>query len=113
MQNILPFLFILVVIHIIETSSYCSSEMFPKSTDQCILTSDDKKYFGYKYCCFEKDEYLKSCNGYSDFSKIKNGVCYNATNMPEGCEYIKPEKASDCQLSENEKSNMIIVAMLW
>ena len=102
MQNLLPFLFILLLIYNIEASSYCSSEIFPESADQCILTNSDKNYYGYKYCCFENDGFLTSCIGYSDFSKIKNGVCYNATNMPEGCEYIKPEKASDCQLSEND-----------
>ena len=37
-------------------------------------------------------------------SAFKTGECYNETNIPDSCEYINPNSASDCVLSEGEKA---------
>ena len=64
--------------------------------------------FPKKYCYYEKDTSEFKCKAYDDldFELLKDDECYNETNtnIPNTCEFINPSKASDCVLSESEKT---------
>ena len=97
-------LFILILIQSIKSQETQCNDIIPKSAADCKLANsgDDKAY--YKYCCFQKPQSGNpaSCRRYSGL--YASEPCYNATNLPPNdCEYIVPEKTSDCVLSENDK----------
>ena len=97
-------LFILILIQSIKSQETQCNDIIPKSAADCILANSGNDKAKNKYCCFQKP-YLDNparCVAYPGFSSPE--TCYNATNLPPNdCEYIVPEKASDCVLSENDK----------
>ena len=105
---------ILLLLNNIKSDEIDCSNIVPKSSSDCILSEKEKSetgYFAYKYCCYELDSlgsYVK-CTAYTESSyKLlktdKSEPCYNETNpAPNDCQYISPEKSSDCVLSENDK----------
>ena len=102
------FLFIFLVSQIHKTAEVDCDQIKPKSAADCKLSENDKSGFiPKKLCCNEKD-YLNSgfkCASYIGSSLLlKNDECYNETNIPTDCEFINPNSASDCVLSEKEKA---------
>ena len=102
------FLFIFLVTQIHKTAEVDCDKIKPKSAADCKLSEDDKsRIFPNVLCCYEED-YLNSgfkCESYSEsMAKLKTDECYNETNIPSGCDFIIPNSASDCVLSEKEKA---------
>ena len=97
-------LFILILIQSIKSQETQCNDIKPKSAADCQLANSGIDKAHNKYCCFQKP-YLDNparCVAYPGF--LFPEPCYNATNLPPNdCEYIVPEKASDCVLSENDK----------
>ena len=97
----------------------CEYIFNPQNGTDCILTSEDKKL--YNYCCYEKNTYSNKCFPYNkedyEFQLLtidtlkKNGLidefeCFSKNvEIPESsdCEQIKPKRASDCKLSDEDK----------
>ena len=91
--------------------------IFPEKSSECKLSENDKKtIFNYKYCCFKRTN--SSGIGFNlcepkteaEYNVMidKGEKCYNETNPDPkelyGCESKIPNKASDCVLSDEEKS---------
>ena len=102
------FLFIFLVTQIHKTAEVDCDKIKPKSAADCKLSEDDKSgIFPKVLCCYEED-YLNSgfkCESYGKYTaELKKDECYNETNIPSGCDFIIPNSASDCVLSEKEKA---------
>ena len=103
------FLCFLLVMQKINTQEVDCEKIKPTSPSDCKLSQNDKTaFFPKKYCCYEKDISEFKCKAYDDldFELLKDDECYNETNtnIPNTCEFINPSKASDCVLSESEKT---------
>ena len=101
----------------------CETIKNPKSSSNCVLSSEDKKQ--YKYCCYEKYSYTSFCSPFTKMDydlqlsitdTLKESFDYEfecetekeeVNSESSDCEQIKPKKASDCKLSENDKKNFI------
>ena len=99
---------LLLVIQNAKSAETNCDKIKPSSAADCKLSANDKSGFLPKVlCCYEED-YLNSgfkCQSYSEgFSALKTDECYNETNMPDTCEFINPNSASDCVLSEGDKA---------
>lgn len=92
--------------------------IIPEKSTECKLSEEDKKsIFNYTHCCFKKDNSssgirINGCEVKTEKeyqTMIANGEkCYNEENPDPkelyGCESKIPNKASDCVLSNEEKS---------
>ena len=75
----------------------------PKSAADCKLSSSFPDML-YKYCCFQQSNEFDHSKCERKSTLNEGEQCYNETNMPPNdCNYILPEEASDCALSENDK----------
>ena len=97
-------LFILILIQSIKSQETQCNDIKPKSAADCKLANSGLDKAHNKYCCFQKP-YLNNpaeCVAYPPL--LFPEPCYNETNLPPNdCEYIVPEKTSDCVLSENDQ----------
>ena len=93
----------------------------PNKPGDCALSSKDKQ--NYKYCCYDNQYCLGSCNTYNEADYQRYKTTYENTNPPvtfdcndesvvsnyditwKGCEDITPQKASDCVLSQEDKDH--------
>ena len=97
-------LFILILIQSIKSQETQCIDIKPKSAADCKLANSGNDKTWNKYCCFKKPQFGKPASCEANMFLIGSEPCYNATNLPPNdCEYIVPEKASDCVLSENDK----------
>ena len=97
-------LFILTLTQSIKSQETQCNDIKPKSAADCKLANSGNDKAWNKYCCFKKPQYGSpaSCVAYWWFPSSE--PCYNETNLPPNdCEYIVPEKTSDCVLSENDR----------
>ena len=97
-------LFILILIQSIKSQETQCKDIKPKSAADCKLANSGNDKTWNKYCCFKKPQFGKPASCEANMFLIGSEPCYNATNLPPNdCEYIVPEKTSDCVLSENDK----------
>ena len=101
-------LYILLLIHEVISQETNCAYITPQSVSDCILSTTDKE--NYEYCCFQIDSFFKraTCKpyNYDDYKEAKENVFYDTfecNHIYSGCEDIKPNKASDCVLSEEDK----------
>ena len=95
--------FILLVIQNSKGEETTCNDIVPKSAADCKLSSSviDRLY---KYCCFQQSNEYDHSKCTPHLTLKEGEQCYNETNMPPSdCNYILPEEASDCVLSENDK----------
>ena len=105
MQTYLFFIFLIT--QCVKSAEVDCGDINPTSAADCKLSENDKNlFFPYKYCCYEKNLLTSKwgCQPYTETGfKLKDGECYNETNIPDTCEMINPKEASDCVLSESDK----------
>ena len=100
-------LYIFLLIHEIISQETNCVDITPQSASDCILSTADKE--NYEYCCYAKFSYgTGSCipYNYDDYKNEKEYTFYDTfecNHIYSGCEDIKPNKASDCVLSEEDK----------
>ena len=95
--------FILLLIQNSEGEEVTCDNIVPKSAADCKLSSELVDRF-YKYCCFQQSNDYDHPKCWPESTLNEGEQCYNETNMPPSdCNYILPEEASDCVLSENDK----------
>ncbi len=96
----------------------CKYIFNPKNATDCVLSVEDKKK--YQYCCYEKS-YTNKCSPFTQeeyeiqlltIDALKSigtgyefecGPKYEGNVQSSDCEKIKPKKASDCKLSDEDK----------
>ena len=114
---LIPLLFyIFLVIQKSKAEENCRL-IIPNKSSECKLSEKDKQsIFNYKYCCFKRantsEISLHQCEPKTEAqykTMIDKGEkCYNEENPDPkelyGCESKIPNKASDCVLSDDEKS---------
>ena len=97
-------LFILILIQSIKSQETQCNDIIPKSAADCKLANSGRDSSWYKYCCFKKPQFGNPASCVAYMFLIGSEPCYNETNLPPNdCEYIVPEKTSDCVLSENDQ----------
>ena len=120
---IIPIIFCLLLI-IPNTSQENCEDIVASRSNDCVLSETDKQT--YKYCCYKKYNYdFEACSPYkteeeiqkekerykSTESDVISFICNDAsvTALPEvtwdGCEDIEPSQASDCVMSQEDKSH--------
>ena len=107
-MTIYTILFLLLAIQNSKTQEVNCEDIKPNSPSDCKLSTKDKSgIFPKTLCCYEIESPGFKCNAYSDYDIgfFKTDECYNETNsnIPNTCEFINPNKASDCVLSESDK----------
>ena len=96
----------------------CKYIFNPDNATDCVLSVEDKKK--YQYCCYEKS-YTNKCSPFTQeeyeiqlltIDALKSigtgyefecGPKYEGNVQSSDCEKIKPKKASDCKLSDEDK----------
>ena len=95
--------FILLLIQNSKGEEVTCNNIVPKSAADCKLSSVFPDGL-YKYCCFQQSNDYDHSKCWPESTLNEGEQCYNETNMPPSdCNYILPEEASDCVLSENDK----------
>ena len=108
-SRLIIFAYILLFIPgVISQETNCGDVRNPQSASECKLSTEDKET--YEYCCYIKYTSYDSgeCKPFTleDYkdkgmsSKYKSFECEHAYS---GCNDIKPGKASDCVLSQEDK----------
>ena len=95
--------FILLFIQNSKGEEVTCNNIVPKSAADCKLSSAFPD-ISYKYCCFQQSNDYEHPKCLPELTLNEGEQCYNETNIPPNdCNYILPEEASDCVLSENDK----------
>ena len=108
-RNIVIFYIFLLIHEVLSQERNCA-DITPQSVSDCILSTTDK--VKYEYCCYVKySSYTGSCKpyNYDDYKQAKKYSIYDTfecNHIFSGCEDIKPNKASDCALSEEDKQEI-------
>ena len=95
--------FILLFIQNSKGEEVTCNNIVPKSAADCKLSSSFPDML-YKYCCFQQSNEFDHSKCERKSTLNEGEQYYNETNIPPNdCNYILPEEASDCVLSENDK----------
>ena len=93
---------------IISEERNCADIRNPRSASDCIMSTVDKE--NYDYCCYIKYSYSDTVHcealtyeDYQDYGAISSIYeSFECNHAYSGCNDIKPEKASDCVLSQED-----------
>ena len=82
----------------------CADISSPRSVSDCILSTKDKEK--YDYCCYMKNSGKCEPFTYEGYQDKENDISFDesleCTHAYSGCSDIKPNKASDCVLSQED-----------
>ena len=92
---------------VISEEANCKSNYFPKSVSDCILSTADKEQ--YEFCCYTQiiSTAPGSCEAFNYEKYNQERDFYNiieCNHAYSGCDDIKPEKASDCVVTQEDKN---------
>ena len=115
MKNFLIVFILALIIPNFKTEEKNCWMIDPEKKSDCKLSRDDVTYSSYRYCCYEKYNYINKykCEPYteSEYKKkygdsiVENCNIRGTTSNGNGCEDITPNSKSDCVLKEVDKQD--------